>query len=255
MKIIKDNELILNTKVKELDILDSFNFKCHKDIECYNMCCKNINIFLNPYDILRLKNKLNISSDEFLDKYTDVILREGNFFPDVLMKMKETDQSCPFLNNEGCSIYNTRPDACRYLPIEQGIKYDTSGSKSFIYFYKPPDFCCGINENENWTIKSWLEDQGVNMTNLTMSWGEFKAYFIDDPWGIEGPYGKKGKMAFMAIYNIDVFKDFLINSSFLKRFKIKKTIIQKIKLDEKFLIKFAFDWVKYYLWGISSKHF
>ena len=41
-------------------------FRCHKDIDCFNACCKNIDIMLTPYDILRLKQRLGITSTEFL---------------------------------------------------------------------------------------------------------------------------------------------------------------------------------------------
>ncbi|HLA49892.1 MAG TPA: YkgJ family cysteine cluster protein, partial [Thermodesulfovibrionia bacterium] len=53
--------------------LDSkFKFRCHKAIKCFTKCCSNIDILLTPYDILRLKNRLRLSSGEFLSKYTYV---------------------------------------------------------------------------------------------------------------------------------------------------------------------------------------
>jgi len=30
-------------------------FRCHKDVKCWNACCSNIDITLTPYDVLRLK--------------------------------------------------------------------------------------------------------------------------------------------------------------------------------------------------------
>ena len=45
-------------------------FRCHKDVKCWNACCANIDITLTPYDILRLKNRLNLSSGDFLKQYT-----------------------------------------------------------------------------------------------------------------------------------------------------------------------------------------
>ena len=45
-------------------------FRCHKDIDCFNACCKNIDIMLTPYDIIRLKQRLGITSTEFLREYT-----------------------------------------------------------------------------------------------------------------------------------------------------------------------------------------
>ncbi|MDA8405004.1 MAG: YkgJ family cysteine cluster protein, partial [Desulfobacteraceae bacterium] len=40
---------------------DTFAFRCHPGAACFNQCCRNLNFFLNPYDIIRLKKHLNIS--------------------------------------------------------------------------------------------------------------------------------------------------------------------------------------------------
>ena len=52
----------------ELD--GKFQFHCHPGVACFNACCKGIDIALTPYDILRLKNRLGISSTEFLVRHT-----------------------------------------------------------------------------------------------------------------------------------------------------------------------------------------
>ena len=45
-------------------------FSCHKGISCWNACCSNIDISLTPYDVLRMKRHLGITSTEFLRDYT-----------------------------------------------------------------------------------------------------------------------------------------------------------------------------------------
>jgi len=50
----------------ELFLDDTIQFRCHKNIACFNECCKRIDISLTPYDILRLKNRLELTSNEFL---------------------------------------------------------------------------------------------------------------------------------------------------------------------------------------------
>ncbi|HKJ01944.1 MAG TPA: hypothetical protein VJ997_05800, partial [Longimicrobiales bacterium] len=49
---------------------DPFNFACHPGVSCFNCCCHDVNVFLTPYDVMRLKNRLGIKSGEFLDRYT-----------------------------------------------------------------------------------------------------------------------------------------------------------------------------------------
>lgn len=47
-----------------------FSFDCHPGVSCFTFCCKNVNLTLYPYDIIRLKSGLRIDSEEFVRKYT-----------------------------------------------------------------------------------------------------------------------------------------------------------------------------------------
>ena len=44
---------------------DRFRFRCRKGIACFNKCCEDTDILLTPYDLLRLKNRLDLSSRFF----------------------------------------------------------------------------------------------------------------------------------------------------------------------------------------------
>ena len=77
--------------------------------------------------------------------------------------------------------------------------------------------------------------------------------FQNDPWGREGPQGTRGKMAFMATYNVDRFRNFIFESSFIKRYKVKTDLLKKIKSDDIALMKFGFEWLKLFVWGIQTK--
>jgi len=231
-----------------------FSFRCHEGLACFTKCCRNLNLFLYPYDVLRLKEGLNISSGQFLDAYADMVLREGNYFPDVLLRMADNDQrTCPFLNASGCMAYPSRPDTCRTFPLEQGIAFDSSkGKATDVYFFKPPDFCLGQHEPDEWTCSGWAEDQGaVIYHKMTAKWAEIKGLFQSDPWGAEGPQGPKAKMAFMATYNLDMFRGFVFESTFLKRYKVKKEVLKRIEADDVELMKFGFGWVKLFVWGLK----
>ena len=235
---------------------DTFSFRCHPQVACFNLCCRNLNLFLYPYDVVRLKQSLAISSDEFLDKYADVVLRPSNYFPEVLLRMSDDSQkACPFLTTSGCRVYPDRPDTCRTFPIEQGLFYDATCKKDIpIHFFRPPDFCRGQDEDKEWTIASWTRDQDAEQYHkMTIRWAKLKRQFRNDPWGSEGPEGPKAKMAFMAAYNIDRFRDFIFQSSFLKRYKIKAALLKKLKANDAELLKFGFEWIPLFIWGESSK--
>lgn len=234
---------------------DSFQFRCHSALTCFNRCCRNLNLFLYPYDVVRLRRCLGISSDQFLEQYVDVVLREENAFPEVLLRMADTqEKTCPFLTPEGCGVYPDRPDACRTFPVEQGVIYDARTRKDRpVHFFRPPDFCLGQKESKQWSIRTWTADQEASdYHRMTARWAHLKRRFRQNPWGAEGPQGTRAKMAFMATYNIDSFRDFILESSFLKRYRITKKNLKKIRTSDTALLKLGFEWVEYFLWRIPS---
>jgi len=255
MKFIndKDKAAILG---RQLAPGETFNFRCHAALACFNRCCRNLNLFLYPYDVLRLSRRLTISTDEFIERHVDVVLRDGQYFPEVLLRMADnTEKTCPFLTDAGCDVYPDRPDACRTFPVEQGAQYEAgTGSRKAVHFFRPPDFCLGQHEEQQWTAHAWARDQEAERYHdMTMRWAEIRRLFQDDPWGTEGPQGAKAKMAFMATYNLDRFRDFLFNSSFLKRYRVKPDLKKKLRVNDQALLLFGFEWVRFIVWGLPSK--
>lgn len=233
-----------------------FRFRCHPAIGCFNRCCRNLNLFLYPYDVIRLKQCLGIRSDQFIDRYVDIVLREGNAFPDVLLRMADNaEQTCPFLSEGGCRVYPDRPDTCRTFPVEHGLRYGAAGEPpETVSFFRPPEFCLGQHEADEWTLESWQTDQDAAEHNkMTRKWAELKGLFVKDPWQGQGPHGPQGRMAFMATYNVDAFRDFVFASSFLKRYKVKKDLLARIRKDDRALLLFGMDWVGLFVWGLPSR--
>ena len=256
MKSIKSKEMKRLPGIP-LKKTDTFNFRCHKDLTCFNQCCRNLNLFLYPYDVLRLRKGLNLDSDQLLETHVDVVMREGNYFPDVLLRMADNQsQTCPFLSDAGCTVYPDRPDTCRTFPVEHGLLFkDRPGSSEIVSFFRPPDFCQGQHENQAQNLDGWAIDQEAGTYNqMTARWAAIKALFQKDPWGNEGLNSAKGKMAFMAAYNIDRFRDFVFQSSFLKRYRVKPTLVKELRASDRKLLLFGFEWIRYFVWGIRSKN-
>ncbi len=244
-------------KRRPLEPSDTFRFRCHKDLACFNQCCRNLNLFLYPYDVVRLRKALDMDSDRFLDAHVDVVMREGSHFPDVLLLMADNDaRTCPFLSDAGCRVYADRPDTCRTFPVEQGLHFgDSPDAPRIVNFFRPPDFCQGRHEDQVWTLDGWAEDQEAAVYNrMTARWAAVRALFVKDPWGAAGISGPKGKMAFMAAYNIDRFREFVFQSSFLKRYRVKPARIKKLRGSDRELLSFGFEWIRHFVWGIPSRH-
>jgi hypothetical protein len=123
-----------------------------------------------------------------------------------------------------------------------------------VHFFRPPDFCRGPFEEDEWTPGSWAADQDAEDYNrMTLRWAEISDLFHVNPWGREGQDGPGAKMAFMAAYNIDRFREFVFGSTFLKRYKVKRDLLRRLKRDDTELLKLGFSWIKLTFWGIPSK--
>jgi hypothetical protein len=72
------------------------------------------------------------------------------------------------------------------------------------------------------------------------------------PMGTKEELTRKLQMFFMASYNLDRFRDFIFDSNFLNVFQLPAQIRKDIKNDDTSLMMFAFDWLKFSLFGDQS---
>ncbi|MDM8518077.1 YkgJ family cysteine cluster protein [Desulfobacterales bacterium HSG16] len=237
---------------QQLPADEKFNFACHSKVKCFNRCCHNADMYLYPYDIIRLKNRLGISSDKFLKEQTISAFRDDSpYFPHVMLRMSDNeDKACRFLSEEGCKIYEDRPFSCRAYPLEPAVSRVEDQEIENIYFINRHEHCLGHNESRKWTAEEWIKDQEIE-TYIAMNahWVEMDSLFRQSPWGKPGTASQPLKMAFMACYNADKFREFVLGSSFLKRFQIPDERREKIKSDDVELMLFGFKWVKFFLTG------
>jgi Fe-S-cluster containining protein len=223
-----------------------FRFNCHKGISCFNTCCSNLDIVLTPYDILRMKNRLGLSSAEFISEYTEPVIQKESRLPFLKLKLGEAG-TCRFVAEEGCTVYDDRPAACRYYPLGFGIyKDEKAGGDDFCFLIKE-DHCKGFGEEREWTVGEWRKSQGIDeYDDRNRVWMEVilnkKLYSPD----LE-PDEKSLKMFFMASYDLDSFRDFMFESRFLQVFDIEEERLEMIRNDEAELMLFAHLWLQYAL--------
>jgi len=226
-----------------------FRFLCHRGLQCFTQCCKDVNLFLTPYDILRMKKRLKLSSSEFLHRYTTTVVGKDWGLPAVVLKMKDDEnKSCPFVAPEGCAIYEDRPWSCRSYPLQPAgsKKYDRQGKEFYTIIRKP--FCLGFDEDKKWTVRKWKKDQGIDIY-MEMEKPLKKITLSEDLEGEEIFNEDIRQMFYMACYDLDRFRRFVFESRFLNIFDIEKELVEKIKTDEVELLKFAFRWIKFGLVG------
>lgn len=234
---------------------DTFHFRCHSSISCFNECCAGLRLVLTPYDTLRLKNRLGITGEEFIDKYTKTVFENTSRFPIVLLKMSGNEkETCPFVSNVGCTIYTDRPGACRIYPIGRASKKPSSSRTSDSpsvkekFFVVKEDHCKGFTEQREWTVNEWLQGEGVDEYNtVNDKWLEI----ITSPKGLGNDVVviKKMQMYIMACYNLEKFRDFIFKSRFFNHFIVSIQEKEALAKDEKMLLLFAFKWLKFSLFG------
>ena len=54
------------TRIQEDEL---FNFSCHPRVDCFTNCCRQLELALTPYDVLRLKQETKLDSSSFLANY------------------------------------------------------------------------------------------------------------------------------------------------------------------------------------------
>ncbi|MES0351081.1 MAG: YkgJ family cysteine cluster protein [Desulfobacteria bacterium] len=226
-----------------------FSFACHPGVPCFTKCCSDLDLALTPYDVLLLKNRLEVSSSDFLDRYTTDEVRHNCGLPVLMLKMKnDSKRTCPLLQSEGCTVYEDRPGACRLYPVARAAKYVGGTVKEQHFLVKEPH-CLGFHEDKEWTDKEWLENQGLELYNeMNSLWMKINQSSKENktPPPITD---EKLKMYFMACYNLDAFKRFVFESGLLNLFQIDKRTVSRIRTDETELLKFAFNWLEFAIFG------
>lgn len=88
---------------------DGIRFECQGDGKCCITRGRYGYVYLSFNDRRRLAAHFNISLTEFTARYTKKI--------DGLYELKYTDKDCPFLKDNKCDVYASRPWQCRTWPF------------------------------------------------------------------------------------------------------------------------------------------
>jgi Fe-S-cluster containining protein len=237
----------LNMRVVEprkLTTESRFKFRCHPGVPCFTECCGKTTIILTPYDILRLKDRLNMKAADLLAQYTRTELHDKSGFPMVIMDMPRFENRCPFVRPvTGCSVYSDRPATCRYYPVGQGTLVVEGGQLEEFYFFVREEHCCGFEDAAEWTVASWRQDQGVDKYDEMNR--EWKAMMLR-----RGPDGgpvtdERGNRLFaMVMYDLDQFRNFVFKSRFLTVFNVDEDLKERIWDDDEELLKFGYQYLK-----------
>jgi hypothetical protein len=197
-----------------------------------------------------MKNALHLSSGAFLSAYTVAMIGD-NGLPVVVLKMREDpEKSCPFVTDRGCSIYSDRPWACRIYPLKpESTKITEKAGKAYYSVMAVP-FCRGLRSETVHGLSAWIEQQGIPVYHEMEAL--FKKITTNERLVQEKITNKKiQEMVYMACYDLDRFRRFVTESTFLERFDVEPEAVERLKTDDTALYRFAIQWLEY---GLLAQH-
>lgn len=240
-------EAIIN-EYDRMTMDDEFTFGCDTGLDCFTHCCADVSIVLTPYDVLRMKSALNISSGEFLEKYTILGVTGEKQIPILLLKMDPETKKCLLLSDKGCGIYGNRPWACRMYPLGKAEPQKPNPENRAFYFLLKEDLCHGHGTGRKLTVREWIDDQGIEAYDMM---GEsFKELMLHDGWSDgEALSDKKRDMYLMACFDIDCFRRFVFDSNFLNYFLVDEYRVEVMRTNDEEMLNFAMQWLRFSLFG------
>ena len=220
-----------------------FRFSCNPEVRCFNACCRDLNQFLTPYDILRLKNGLGLRSDEFLNRHTVTHVGPGSGLPVVCLRQEAAeDFRCPFVRAEGCQVYEDRPSSCRIYPmVRMAGRSPETGERVEQYGLIREEHCAGFREGPEWTPGKWVEDQELAVYNeMNDRLMEIVARKNRRP----GPLDAPGRRMFrLAAYDLDRFRETVLDAGELEG-EFDAEALAAARRDDTALLRLSLEWLK-----------
>ncbi len=226
----------LPENVKEIKDQEVFRFNCHPGVQCFTDCCRQLELALSPYDVIRLRRHLGISSREFLDHYALIEWQDGDVFPSVYLGMVDDGHaSCPFVSDKGCAVYEGRPGACRTYPLGRAAFQQPNGGLDSFHVVLKEDHCFGFSEADEQTISRWTQGQGLQLYNQM---NDAMITILHNPEIAKGfaPSPEQRALFIDSLYDLDAFR-------------ATGKVDNCQQLDDENLLLAAINWVRIQLFG------
>jgi Fe-S-cluster containining protein len=235
--------------MKPITPTQRLNFACNSTVSCFNQCCRDLNQFLTPYDVLRLKRRKGLTSSQFLESYTVRHQGPQSGFPIVTFKLNPDDHMrCPFVHVDGCSVYEDRPSSCRTYPLVRlASRSRETGKISENYFLIQEAHCLGFDETQDQTTEEWIENQGIDgynrMNDKLLKLISLKNRLLPDPFD-----ENTMQLIYTAFYDLDRFRSRIASG------ELSVSTSSVDELDDLGLLKLSIQWVKGMMRVLSKQH-
>ena len=237
------NPPLLPKNVTRIEKEETFRFSCHPSVAGFTDCCRQLDLALTPYDVLRLKKGCGLRSEEFLDRYVIMELEEHETFPRFYLTMVDDGQaSCVFVSNAGCTLYQDRPGACRAYPLGRAAirQADTTMDEFFVLLRE--SHCQGFQEQQEQNGATYSTEQGLATYSR---FNDAVAALLQHDQIRQGKRFTEEQIEqfILALYNLDQFRTLLFTGQISGTIQQNDTTRQRLTDDEELLL-YAIDWLK-----------
>ncbi|MCX5870747.1 MAG: YkgJ family cysteine cluster protein [Deltaproteobacteria bacterium] len=234
---------LLPKNVKRMEKGETFRFSCHPSVACFTNCCRQLELALTPYDVLRLKKGCHLRSEEFLDRYVIIEQEEDETFPRFYLTMVDDGQaSCVFVSNAGCTLYQDRPGACRAYPLGRAAIRQADDTMDEFFVLLQESHCQGFQEQQEQNGTTYSTDQGLTIYNR---FNDAVAAILQHDQIRQGKRLSEGQIEqfILALYNLDQFRTLLFAGQLSETAQVDDTSRHRLADDEELLL-YAIDWLK-----------
>ena len=237
----------MDERIIPIGIDEVFSFSCGRSVPCFNECCRDLNQFLTPYDILRLKNCLGMTSTDFLNTYTMQHTGPETGLPVITLKpADQTKLVCPFVTKDGCRVYADRPGSCRIYPLARMISRSReTGEITEHWALMREPHCKGFLGDRKITVRDWIASQGLvkynEVNDLLMEIISLKNQRKPGPLDIKARH-----LFHLVCYDLDNLKAHVFEKGFFDELNLTPEQLESLR-DEETLLRFGLNWLRDHL--------
>jgi hypothetical protein len=155
------------------------------------------------------------------------------------------------VTDEGCSVYEDRPTACRYYPV--GLLSTRRQDENFdraSYALVKEDHCHGHFEDRKLTIDEYRQEQGLEeYDEHGRAWRQLILKVKSAGPAIGNMSKTSLKFFFMACYDLDRFREFVRSTGFSTTYDIDQVTMDELLTDDMALMRFGDRMIRQIMYG------
>ena len=229
----------------------TIRFRCFEGISCFSACCTQADVTLAPYDVLRLKRSLGMTSGELLKEYTVPFQMDGDGLPGVKLKTAHGGACLQFNGEDGCRVYEDRPTLCRYYPVALlAFREKDASLAEERYSLVKEGHCKGHAEDREVSIANYRKQQGCEEYDArNREWFQLLLKKRSAGPTVGRPSRTSLQLFFMASYDLDNFRCFVLSDGFKRAYVLPDGFYEEVGTDDKALLGFAYRFLRQVLFG------